>query len=183
MNKEIVKNAFNTSIKHKNYLTNNYCKLFKASYVKERNINFVRDFTIESYDTDKISYVKENLYVYRKIKEELVSVIVPVYNVEKYLVQCIDSIINQTYQNLEIILVNDGSTDNSGKICDEYAKKDSRIKVIHKENGGLSDARNKGLDFMTGEYVTLVDSDDYLEHNCIENLYIYMQKLVKPLCQ
>lgn len=173
LNKEIVKNAFNTSIKHKNYLTNNYCKLFKASYVKERNINFVRDFTIESYDTDKISYVKENLYVYRKIKEELVSVIVPVYNVEKYLVQCIDSIINQTYQNLEIILVNDGSTDNSGKICDEYAKKDSRIKVIHKENGGLSDARNKGLDFMTGEYVTLVDSDDYLEHNCIENLYIY----------
>ncbi len=173
LNKEIVKNAFNTSIKHKNYLTNNYCKLFKASYVKERNINFVRDFTIESYDTDKISYVKENLYVYRKIKEELVSVIVPVYNVEKYLVQCIDSIINQTYQNLEIILVNDGSTDNSGKICDEYAEKDSRIKVIHKENGGLSDARNKGLDIMTGEYVTLVDSDDYLEHNCIEKLYIY----------
>lgn len=173
LNKEIVKNAFNTSIKHKNYLTNNYCKLFKASYVKERNINFVRDFTIESYATDKISNVKENLYVYRKIKEELVSVIVPVYNVEKYLVQCIDSIINQTYQNLEIILVNDGSTDGSGKICDEYAEKDSRIKVIHKENGGLSDARNKGLDIMTGEYVTLVDSDDYLEHNCIEKLYIY----------
>lgn len=95
------------------------------------------------------------------------------YNVENYLSQCIDSIINQTYKNLEIILVNDGSTDSSGKICDDYAAKDSRIKVIHQENGGLSDARNKGLDVMTGQFVTFVDSDDYLESNCIYNLYIY----------
>lgn len=78
--------------------------------------------------------------------EDLISVIVPVYNVEKYINKCIDSIINQTYTNLEIILVDDGSPDNCGKICDEYAKKDKRIKVIHKENGGLSDARNAGID-------------------------------------
>ena len=75
---------------------------------------------------------------------EKISVIVPVYNVEQYLERCVDSIINQTYTNLEIILVNDGSTDNSGKLCDELAKKDNRIKVVHKENGGLSDARNNG---------------------------------------
>lgn len=79
----------------------------------------------------------------------LISVIVPVYNVEKYIRQCLDSIINQTYKNLEIILVDDGSTDNSGQICDEYAVKDNRIKVIHKENGGQSSARNTGLDVCT----------------------------------
>lgn len=79
----------------------------------------------------------------------LISVIVPVYNVEKDIRQCLDSIINQTYKNLEIILVDDGSTDNSGQICDEYAVKDNRIKVIHKENGGLSSARNTGLDVCT----------------------------------
>ncbi|MCL4935677.1 glycosyltransferase [Streptococcus suis] len=171
---ETVKGYFETSPRHKNYLTNNYGKLFKTSYVKEKNINLTQDFTLDSYDTDRISYVKENLYIYRKIKEELVSVIVPVYNVENYLSQCLESIINQTYQNLEIILVNDGSTDGSGKICDDYAAKDSRIKVIHQENGGLSDARNKGLDAMTGQFVIFVDSDDYLESNCIQNLYIYI---------
>ena len=81
-----------------------------------------------------------------KILMQIISVIVPVYNVEKYLRQCLDSIINQTYRNLEIILVDDGSTDSSGIICDEYAQIDARIKVIHKENGGLSSARNAGLD-------------------------------------
>ena len=78
--------------------------------------------------------------------DEKISVIVPVYNVEQYLERCVDSIINQTYKNLEIILVNDGSTDNSGQLCDELAKKDDRIRVIHKKNGGLSDARNVGID-------------------------------------
>ena len=78
---------------------------------------------------------------------DLISIIVPIYNVEKYLVKCIDSIVSQTYKNLEIILVDDGSPDNCPKICDEYAKKDSRIKVIHKKNGGLSDARNIGIDY------------------------------------
>ena len=84
---------------------------------------------------------------------ELVSVIVPVYNVEDYLKKCVDSIINQTYTNLEIILVDDGSPDNCGKICDEYLKIDSRIRVIHKKNGGLSSARNAGLDIAKGKYI------------------------------
>lgn len=100
--------------------------------------------------------------------KNLISVIVPVYNVEKYLKQCIESIINQTYKNLEIILVDDGSTDNSGSLCDDYAAKDTRIKVIHKENGGLSDARNAGLDICTGDFIGFVDSDDWLELNMYE---------------
>jgi len=100
----------------------------------------------------------------------LISIIIPVYNVEKYLNRCIESIINQTYKNLEIILVDDGSTDNSGKICDEYALKDNRIKVIHKQNGGVSSARNKGLEVATGEYIGFVDSDDYIEKDMYELL-------------
>ena len=103
--------------------------------------------------------------------KDLISVIVPIYNVEKLLPRCIESIANQTYKNLEIILVNDGSPDNSGKICDEYAKKDNRIKVIHKENGGLSDARNKGLDSALGNYIMFVDSDDYINPLMAEILY------------
>lgn len=101
----------------------------------------------------------------------LISVIVPVYNVEKYLEKCVDSIINQTYSNLEIILVNDGSPDNCPQICDEYAKKDKRIKVIHKKNGGQADARNKALDIMQGEWVVFIDSDDFVEKDFIETLY------------
>jgi glycosyltransferase involved in cell wall biosynthesis len=89
--------------------------------------------------------------------EELVSVIVPIYKVEKYMHRCVDSIINQTYKKIEIILVDDGSPDSCGKICDEYAEKDNRIKVIHKENGGLSDARNAGIDIAKGNYLTFID--------------------------
>lgn len=103
---------------------------------------------------------------------DLISVIVPVYNVEKYLRKCVDSIIAQTYTNLELILVDDGSPDNCGKICDEYAAKDSRIKVIHQKNGGLSAARNAGLDIATGDYIGFVDSDDYIEpemYYCLHN--------------
>lgn len=100
----------------------------------------------------------------------MLSIIVPVYNVEKYIGKCIESIVNQTYKDLEIILVDDGSTDNSGKICDEWARKDKRIKVIHKKNGGLSDARNAGLDICTGDYIGFVDSDDYIELNMYEEL-------------
>ena len=92
-----------------------------------------------------------------------ISVIIPVYNVGKYLKRCIDSIIQQNYDNLEIILVDDGSSDNSGKICDEYAVIDKRIIVIHKSNGGLSDARNRGLEICTGKYISFVDSDDWIE--------------------
>ena len=89
--------------------------------------------------------------------EPLISVIIPVYNVKTYLLACYTTVRNQTYKNLEIILVDDGSTDSSGKMCDEYALEDERVKVIHKINGGLSDARNAGLDIMTGEYVTCID--------------------------
>lgn len=102
--------------------------------------------------------------------DSLISVIVPIYNVEKYLDRCVDSIINQTYKNLEIILVDDGSPDNCPQMCDDYAKKDSRIKVVHKENGGLSDARNVGMKVATGEYVSFIDSDDYVSLDFYETL-------------
>ena len=108
--------------------------------------------------------------------DELISVIVPIYNVEKYLRKCIDSISNQTYRNLEIILVDDGSPDNCGKICDEYAKEDKRIRVIHKKNGGLSDARNAGIDIATGKYITFIDSDDYIENDYVNYLYDLIKK-------
>lgn len=102
--------------------------------------------------------------------ENKISVIVPVYNVEAYLHRCVDSIINQTYQNIEIILVNDGSPDKSGKICDEYATKDRRIIVIHKINEGSSCARNAGLDIATGDYISFVDSDDYINVSMLEKM-------------
>ncbi len=101
----------------------------------------------------------------------LISVIVPVYKAEAYLKKCINSIINQTYKNLEIILVDDGSPDKCGEICDEFAKQDSRIRVIHKQNGGQSSARNAALDIMSGDYVGFVDSDDWIEPNMYEHLY------------
>lgn len=113
----------------------------------------------------------------QKNEAPLISVIVPVYNVEPYIRQCLDSIISQTYQNLEIILVDDGSPDNCGAICDEYACCDNRIKVIHKENGGLSSARNVGLRVAHGEYLGFVDSDDWIESDMFEylskNILIY----------
>ena len=104
----------------------------------------------------------------------LISVIVPVYKVEKYLEKCIESIVNQSYSNLEIILVDDGSPDLCGKICDIYAEKDSRIKVIHKKNGGVSTARNAALDIMQGDYVGFVDSDDYIDLKMYEYLINYI---------
>lgn len=103
--------------------------------------------------------------------QPLITVIVPVYNVEKYLRRCLDSIIRQTYQNLEILCIDDGSIDNSGEICEQYAARDARIKVIHQENQGLSTARNKGLDAATGEYLAFVDSDDYIAADVLEQLY------------
>lgn len=99
-----------------------------------------------------------------------VSVIIPVYNVEDFLYECVNSVINQTYKNMEIILVDDGSTDKSGQICDEYLNQDSRIKVIHRENGGLSAARNTGMDIALGEYIYFLDSDDYIKPQCIERI-------------
>lgn len=99
---------------------------------------------------------------------QTVSVILPIYNVEKYLPKSIESVINQTYKFLEIILVDDGSTDRCPEICDTYAEKDDRIKVIHKENGGLSSARNKGIEYAHGEYIYFLDSDDYIDNDLIE---------------
>lgn len=106
----------------------------------------------------------------------LISIIVPVYNVETYLAKCVDSILAQTYTNLEIFLVNDGSSDCCGKLCDEYAKEDKRIKVIHKKNGGLSDARNVAIDVTTGEFITFIDSDDYVTDDYIMTLYSLIEK-------
>ena len=105
------------------------------------------------------------------IEKPSVTLIVPVYNVEKYLNRCIDSILNQTLEDFELILVDDGSKDNSGNICDEYMRKDRRVKVIHKENGGLSDARNSGIEISTGEYLSFIDSDDWVEKEFLETLY------------
>ena len=102
---------------------------------------------------------------------ELISVIVPVYNVEQWVQECIDSIIRQTYKNIEIIIVDDGSTDNSGAICNRIASNDTRIKVFHKENGGLSDARNFGIDKACGNWITFIDSDDFIKNDTIETLY------------
>ena len=108
--------------------------------------------------------------------EEKISIIVPIYKVEKYLNRCVDSIINQSWQNLEIILVNDGSPDNSGIICDEYTKKDHRVRVIHKTNGGISDARNAGIEIATGDYIGFVDSDDFIHSEMFRDLYERMRK-------
>ena len=103
-------------------------------------------------------------------KKPLISVIVPIFQVEKYLDKCISSIISQTYHNLEIILVDDGSTDNCSQICEKYKELDNRIKVIHKQNGGLSQARNVGLEIATGDFIGFVDSDDWIEPNMYETL-------------
>lgn len=107
--------------------------------------------------------------------EDLISIIIPVYNVEQYLRNTVDSVLKQSYKNLEILLIDDGSTDQSGKICDEIATKDSRIKVIHKANGGLSSARNMGIETAQGEYIAFLDSDDYI----IPDTYEYLWNLIK----
>ena len=110
------------------------------------------------------------------MEKPLISVIVPVYNVEKYIKECLNSIIKQTYKKLQIILIDDGSTDNSGEICDSYQAKDDRINVIHKENGGLSDARNKGLEIAEGDYLAFVDSDDFIAEDYVEYLLRILEK-------
>ena len=106
----------------------------------------------------------------------LISIIIPVYNTAKYLPRCLDSVLKQTYQNLEIIVVDDGSTDNSPKIIKEYATKDNRIKVIHQKNAGLSAARNTGITKATGKYISFVDSDDEISHNMIKKLFDVLQR-------
>lgn len=113
-----------------------------------------------------------------------ISVIVPIYSVEKYLNRCVDSILNQTFTDFECILVDDGSPDNCGKICDEYAKKDKRVKVIHKPNGGLSDARNAGIDVAQGECLSFIDSDDWIHPQMLEILYngIVKNNVILSVC-
>ena len=106
--------------------------------------------------------------------KDLISVIIPVYNVSGYLDRCISSVINQTYRNLQIILVDDGSTDGSGELCDYYAARDVRIEVIHKKNGGAADARNRGLEAADGKYIGFVDGDDYIAEDMYECLYVKM---------
>ena len=108
--------------------------------------------------------------------EEKISVIVPVYNVEDYLERCVDSILKQTYSNLEILLVNDGSTDKSGELCDQLALRDQRIRVVHKENGGLSDARNRGIDEASSDLIGFIDSDDYIDEDMYETLYSHLRE-------
>ena len=108
--------------------------------------------------------------------QPLISVIIPVYKVEAYIHQCVDSIINQTYRNLEIILVDDGSPDNCPAICDAYAAQDSRVKVIHKENGGQSSARNAALDICSGEYIAFLDSDDWMDPTAYADVVSFLQK-------
>ncbi len=110
------------------------------------------------------------------MKTPAISVIVPVYNVEKYLDRCVRSILNQTFSDFELILVDDGSPDNCGSMCDSYAKQDARVQVIHKKNGGLSDARNVGKAVATGEYILFVDSDDYIKEIALEDLYRLAKK-------
>jgi glycosyltransferase involved in cell wall biosynthesis len=131
---------------------------------------------------DKIRYFiligKE--YMMNKVEDKTnqpeISIIVPVYNVEKYLEKCLKSILHQIFSDFELILIDDGSTDSSGRICDEYLKRDSRIKVFHKENGGLSSARNYGIEKSTGKYIGFVDSDDYIAKDMYEVLYNNLQR-------
>lgn len=110
------------------------------------------------------------------MEEHLISVIIPVYNVSEYLEECYRAIVSQTYKNLEIIFIDDGSTDNSGVLCDRFADEDSRIRVIHKENGGQSSARNAGLEIASGDIISFIDSDDCPRYNMLERLLYYMTK-------
>ncbi len=105
------------------------------------------------------------------MNNDLISIVIPVYNVEKYLHKCVESVLNQTYENIEVILVDDGSVDSSGSICDDFAKIDSRVKAFHQENRGVSSARNKGLDEAKGEYIVFIDSDDWVSCDIVERLY------------
>lgn len=113
----------------------------------------------------------------------MISVIVPVYNTEKYLFECVESLLKQTYQNFELILVDDGSTDNCGKICDEYSLKDERIKVIHKINGGLSSAWNAGIKEAKGSYLSFIDSDDYVDKKFLESMYHCLMEKKADICE
>ncbi len=150
--------------------------------IQDRNVKVILQFIpnmAARFIGMKMGKYKKNITKMSRrltMNEDLISVIVPVYNVEKYVKKCIESIVNQTYKNLQIILIDDGSKDKSGDICDNYAKSDSRILVVHKSNGGLSDARNKGIKVAKGKYITFIDSDDYIDIDYIEYLYNLIKK-------
>lgn len=112
-----------------------------------------------------------------------ISVVIPVYNVEKYLSECLDSVVNQTYKNLQIIIVDDGSTDSSGKICDVYAEKDNRITVVHQKNAGAGAAKNTGLELIDGDYFSIIDSDDYIELDMYEKMVNSLEKYNADIVQ
>lgn len=114
--------------------------------------------------------------------EDLISVIIPVYNVEQYLVKCLDTVLNQTYSNIEILLIDDESTDSSGAICDSYLNIDSRVKVIHKKNNGLGIARNTGIECASGKYIVFIDSDDFVEKDYIEKAYTKIKNENADIC-
>ena len=118
-----------------------------------------------------IESIERNTQLKTNSHRDLISIVIPVFNVEKYLKRCLDSLLSQTYSNIEIILTNNGSTDASGIICEEYKNKDSRVKVIHQDNGGPSEARNAGIDIANGKYIAFVDSDDWVSRFYVENLY------------
>jgi glycosyltransferase involved in cell wall biosynthesis len=135
-----------------------------------------RGCTVAARNALIAAFLMKKGYSGGKQVDDLITVIIPVYNVETYLRKCIDSVVNQTYKNLQIIIVDDGSTDLSGAICDEYAKKDNRIVVMHKDNGGLSSARNAGMEIAKGQYISFVDSDDWIELTFYEEMMDFIDK-------
>lgn len=167
---------FRLSRKSKDIFMKNYIFILLYLYIQFESYAF---YTIWLYIVLlQVEKEKREIEDYNKEinSNDLVSIIVPVYNVEKYLKQCIESLINQTYKNIEIILVEDGSKDSSPKICNRYAKKDTRVKVIHQKNSGVSEARNKGIDQSKGEWITFVDADDYIAPDfCQKMLAIALQ--------
>lgn len=155
---------------HRNrlYLKHAFGKLFRKTWLQERQLSLFEPF-LETIDParERISYNQTIEYLVIEQKPELVSVIIPIYNVETYLAQCLDSVIGQTYQHLDILLINDGSTDSSAEICERYAQNDSRIRILYQENAGVAVARNVGIEAAKGKFVLFVDSDDVLQPNFI----------------
>lgn len=150
--------------------------VISSVYIIYYNIKYLKSQEVHQIQSQNANAVENDYYSYLSKTDHLVSIVVPIYKVKKYLSKCVDSIIAQDYKNLEIILVDDGSPDNCPEICDEYAKKDERIRVVHKENGGLSDARNAGIKVATGEYIAFIDSDDYVAENYISMLLYTLKK-------
>ena len=162
-------------------LFNTIIEFAKAKKYKRLELDSYKEFNraIKFYEKNNfyLETVENNKYIYsRTLSEEKISIIVAVYSIEKYIENCIKSIIKQKYKNLEILLIDDGSTDSSKDICDKYAQIDKRIKVIHKKNGGLSDARNVGMSIATGEYINFLDGDDYIYPTFYTNLYNLIKK-------